>query len=162
MVSANTLLYTSIRILTSLKQFGIFVISINRINYNQLAMNFKIDTKEIFYVISLNEKMLTANMAEELISFVAEKQKEANKSLVISLQNVTEIEDGAFESIKQLHENMYEGKKSLVFCGLSPAIKKSFEQKELTEKINITPTESEAWDIVQMEEIERELDMDFV
>ena len=124
-------------------------------------MNFKIDTKEIFYVISLNEGMLTANMAEELISFVAEKQKEENKSLVISLQNVTEIEEGAFDSIIKLHENTYESKKSLVFCGLKPEIKKSFEQKGLTEKINTTPTESEAWDIVQMEEIERELDIDF-
>jgi hypothetical protein len=28
---------------------------------------------------------------------------------------------------------------------------------ELLELLNITPTESEAWDIVQMEEIEREL-----
>ena len=28
---------------------------------------------------------------------------------------------------------------------------------EIAEILNITPTESEAWDIVQMEEIEREL-----
>jgi hypothetical protein len=28
---------------------------------------------------------------------------------------------------------------------------------ELLDLMNITPTESEAWDIVQMEEIEREL-----
>jgi anti-anti-sigma factor len=124
-------------------------------------MNFKIDTKEIFYVISLNEEKLTANMAEELISFVAEKQKTENKSLVISLQNVTEIEDDAFEAIIKLHENTYQGKKSLVLCELSLELKKTFEQKGLSEKINITPTESEAWDIVQMEEIERELDIDF-
>jgi hypothetical protein len=31
------------------------------------------------------------------------------------------------------------------------------EKEELLELMNITPTESEAWDIVQMEEIEREL-----
>jgi len=30
----------------------------------------------------------------------------------------------------------------------------------LSDTINITPTESEAWDIVQMEEIERELGLD--
>jgi hypothetical protein len=40
-----------------------------------------------------------------------------------------------------------------------------FEKTELLELLNITPTESEAWDIVQMEEIERELldgdDMEF-
>ena len=32
---------------------------------------------------------------------------------------------------------------------------------ELLEIMNVTPTESEAWDIVQMEEIERELLSDF-
>ena len=36
-----------------------------------------------------------------------------------------------------------------------------FESEELLESLNFTPTESEAWDIVQMEEIERELFNDF-
>ena len=31
------------------------------------------------------------------------------------------------------------------------------DEKELLEGMNITPSESEAWDIVQMEEVEREL-----
>ena len=31
------------------------------------------------------------------------------------------------------------------------------DKKELLEVMNTTPSESEAWDIVQMEEIEREL-----
>jgi hypothetical protein len=31
------------------------------------------------------------------------------------------------------------------------------EELDLAETMNITPSESEAWDIVQMEEIEREL-----
>jgi hypothetical protein len=31
----------------------------------------------------------------------------------------------------------------------------------MLETLNYTPTESEAWDIVQMEEIERELGMEF-
>jgi anti-anti-sigma factor len=124
-------------------------------------MNFKIDTKEIFYVISLSETKLTANMAVELISFIAEKQKEEQKSVVVNMIEVTEIEDAAIDSLVSLHENLYADKHSFVLCGLSSEIKKIFGLKGLTEKINITPTESEAWDIVQMEEIERELDMDF-
>ena len=39
------------------------------------------------------------------------------------------------------------------------------EENDWLDTMNITPTESEAWDIVQMEEIERELldsdDMEF-
>ena len=56
---------------------------------------------------------------------------------------------------------MYKQKCSFVLCGLSPNVKATLTLKNLLEKINHTPTESEAWDIVQMEEIERELDMDF-
>ena len=40
---------------------------------------------------------------------------------------------------------------------MQPAVSEKLEQLELLEIMNITPTESEAWDIVQMEEIEREL-----
>ena len=37
------------------------------------------------------------------------------------------------------------------------AVEAFFEEAELLDLLNFTPTESEAWDIVQMEEIEREL-----
>jgi hypothetical protein len=40
---------------------------------------------------------------------------------------------------------------------LQPAVEEKLDQLELLEILNVTPTESEAWDIVQMEEIEREL-----
>jgi hypothetical protein len=36
-------------------------------------------------------------------------------------------------------------------------VEKSLEDNGLMEMMNVTPTESEAWDIVQMEELEREL-----
>ena len=35
------------------------------------------------------------------------------------------------------------------------------EEMDILELMNVTPTESEAWDIVQMEEIERDLMNDF-
>ena len=124
-------------------------------------MNFKIDTKEIFNVISINEEVLTANMAVDLISLIAEKQKEANKSLIIQLEAVNDIEEAAIESLVQIHERMYKQKSSFVLCGLSSNVKAALNKRDLLEKINNTPTESEAWDIVQMEEIERELDIDF-
>jgi hypothetical protein len=35
-------------------------------------------------------------------------------------------------------------------------VEEFLDQNDLLEMMNITPTQSEAWDIVQMEEIERE------
>jgi hypothetical protein len=40
---------------------------------------------------------------------------------------------------------------------MQPGVKALFKEEGLLDLINHTPTESEAWDIVQMEEIEREL-----
>jgi len=122
-------------------------------------MKVKIDTKEIFHVISIEETNLTANMAEELMELVAKKQEEENKSLVINFIGVESIDDSIAALLQQLHEKTYAQKMSLVICGLSSAVKNKFQELDLLDTINITPTESEAWDIVQMEEIERELDL---
>jgi len=120
----------------------------------------KIDTKEIFHVISIEETNLTANMAEEMMELIAKKQEEENKSLVINLLGVEALDDKIAASFQQLHENTYAQNKSMVVCGLSPEVKNTFQEHGLSDTINITPTESEAWDIVQMEEIERELGLD--
>jgi hypothetical protein len=52
-----------------------------------------------------------------------------------------------------------------VVCAISDALFDILDKTDYAELLNMTPTESEAWDIVQMEEIERELldsdDMEF-
>ena len=40
---------------------------------------------------------------------------------------------------------------------VQPQVEEFLDKDQLLEMMNITPTESEAWDIIQMEEIEREL-----
>ena len=123
-------------------------------------IKFKIDTKEIFHVISIEETNLTANMAEDLMELVAKKQEEENKSLVFNLEGVFSMDDKIADCFQSLHENCYANNMSMVVCGLSPSVKNIFQEHGLSDSINITPTESEAWDIVQMEEIERELGLD--
>jgi anti-anti-sigma factor len=124
-------------------------------------MKFKIDTKETFYVIYLNTSEFTAKLAEELLTEVTKSQLVMTKSLVLNLEKVTEIEKDAIKALDSLYEETVANKKSFVLCCMAPTIKESFSTANLLEKINHTPTESEAWDIVQMEEIERELDIDF-
>ena len=124
-------------------------------------MNVKIDTKEIFYVISITEEKLTANMSVELIKRVTEKQKEANKSIILDFTALAEIDKDAIDLLVKWHEKIYQDKKSLVIFGLSNSVKSGLDEAGLLELVNHTPTESEAWDIVQMEEIVRELDTDF-
>lgn len=120
----------------------------------------KIDTKEIFHVICIEETVLTANMAEKLDELVAKLQTDDEKSLVIDLKNVEQIDISVPENFIDLHNKTYGKSKSLVFCHVHAAVKQVIDANTEPESLNITPTESEAWDIVQMEEIERELDMD--
>ena len=120
-------------------------------------MKVKIDTKEKFYVLTLNEPIFTAILAADLAQLATKFLQERIKNLVLNLSEVESIEDAAAEELTVLQQQFYEKSASFVICGVKPAVEQKLEQLELMEVMNITPTESEAWDIVQMEEIEREL-----
>ena len=120
-------------------------------------MKVKIDTKEIFYVLTLNEPIFTANIAADLSQIATKFLQEKIKNLVLNLSHVDAIEDTAANELSALQQQFYEQSASFVICGLTPLVEQKLEQLELLEVMNITPSESEAWDIVQMEEIEREL-----
>ena len=73
------------------------------------------------------------------------------------MKNISEIETEAADTIAGLQQKFYEENHSFVICEINEKIETQFEKLDLLDYLNITPTESEAWDIVQMEEIEREL-----
>lgn len=125
-------------------------------------MNVKIDTKEIFHVISLLDKDLTANMSASLQAIITKTQAEEEKSLILDFSAVNSMDEAFAQSLVGLSYKLYANKKSFVICSFNETIKLLLVTLGLLEKLNTTPTESEAWDIVQMEEIERELDSDFL
>ncbi|HEX6915207.1 MAG TPA: STAS domain-containing protein [Chitinophagaceae bacterium] len=120
-------------------------------------MRVKFDTKEKFTVITPDESVITANMSEALRQACEERLAGMPKSVVLNLQPVNMIEDEAATTIAQVQQKFYEASSSFVVCGMNNNLEQAFEKLELLEFLNYTPTESEAWDIVQMEEIEREL-----
>lgn len=120
-------------------------------------MKVKIDTKEIFHVIRLNESELSANMTEQLRLNLLTFLESKTKNVVLNLEDIKVIEDAAAEMLVNLQQKFYESEASFVICGLQPEVEAKLDSSSLLELMNVTPTESEAWDIVQMEEIEREL-----
>ena len=54
-------------------------------------------------------------------------------------------------------QKFYDNNASFVICEMQKPVEEFLDSVNLLEMINSTPTESEASDIVQMEEIEREL-----
>ncbi|MDX2048370.1 MAG: STAS domain-containing protein [Chitinophagaceae bacterium] len=120
-------------------------------------MNVKIDTREKFHVITITEPQIAANMTEELTALFNKCIQNPVKNIILNLQEVTVLEIPAAEAILAAQQNAYENNQSFVVCQVQPAVEEALDKAELLELMNTTPTESEAWDIVQMEEIEREL-----
>ena len=124
-------------------------------------MDVKIDTKEIFHVISILDSEATANMSASFLDIIAKKQEQDSKSLILNISNLINIDEEFGQTLVKLSSSFYSEKKSFVICNMSEPVKNLLSKLDLLNQLNTTPTESEAWDIVQMEEIERELDADF-
>ena len=120
-------------------------------------MNVKIDTKEKFTVITPEEEQLSANMTEELKNLLLPYIQKDIPHIVFNMHVVQSIDEQSGESIATIQQQFYEHNCSFVICNLQGPVEKMLDEKELLEVMNFTPTESEAWDIVQMEEVEREL-----
>jgi len=120
-------------------------------------MKIKIDTREKFYAITINEPTLAANMTAELDECLDKAQQNGAKNVVLNLKDIKNIDNAAAEHLVKTQQNFYERDTSFVVCELSPELEKVLDESGLLELMNTTPTESEAADIVQMEEIEREL-----
>lgn len=123
-------------------------------------MKLKIDTKEKFTVLTPEESFISANMTEDFESICGNASYKI-PHIVVNMKMVEIIDEEAAEKFSQIQKQFYEKNKSMVICELQKEVEKVFVKLELIDLMNITPTESEAWDILQMEEIERELLNDF-
>ena len=120
-------------------------------------MQVKIDTKEKFHAITINESNLAANMTADLEQRLSPFLEKDVKNVVLILKDTQNIDDAAAECLVRIQQSFYDAGSSFVICELTSEVEKNLESSGLLELMNVTPTESEAWDIVQMEELEREL-----
>jgi anti-anti-sigma factor len=119
-------------------------------------MHVKTDTKEKFHVITLPGPFISASMTDDMQSSLLPFLQNAVKNVVLKLDDVEQIDLSCAETLVSLQQQFYEQSASFVICGLQKSVEEFLDKNELLEMMNVTPTESEAWDIVQMEEIERE------
>jgi anti-anti-sigma factor len=120
-------------------------------------MEVKIDTKEKFTVVTPMMPSISDNIAADLANTCMAYLQNDVKNIILNLESVSSFEVKAAERIASLQQQFQSHHASFVLCCLWPTVAGLFEKTGLSETLNITPTESEAWDIVQMEEIEREL-----
>jgi anti-anti-sigma factor len=119
-------------------------------------MNVKTDTKEKFHVITVTGPSLSATMTDELGDCLLPYLQNDVKNLVLILKDIESIDLALAEKLVYIQQKFYENNASFVICELQKPVEEFLDKNDLLEMMNVTPTESEAWDIVQMEEIERE------
>jgi len=120
-------------------------------------MEVKIDTKEKFHVITLLQPELSATMTGEFSDRLLSFLQSDIKNIVLNLKELHSIDNISAENLVKVQQKFYESNASFVVCALQPQVEDFLDKDQLLEMMNITPSESEAWDIIQMEEIEREL-----
>ncbi len=121
-----------------------------------MMMNVKIDTKDRFSVLHVEEKTLTANMAEQLVASIRQCGQKDVRNIILDLDRVSSMDTEIATLILQEQQQSYEMQHSFVICCLQKEIEHWLDKEDMLELMNVTRTESEAWDIVQLEEIERE------
>jgi anti-anti-sigma factor len=120
-------------------------------------MQVKTDTKEKFHVVTLPGPALSAEMTDELAACLLPFLQNDIKNLVVLMKDLEFVDITAAEKLVYIQQKFYENNASFVICGLQQQVEEFLDKNELLEMMNVTPTESEAWDIVQMEEMEREM-----
>ena len=124
-------------------------------------MDVKIDTKEKFSVITPNFNFNSANMSDELTELMKTYIVKDIPHLILNMKNVEQADLNSLTRIAELQASFYNDNFSFVICEMKESMIQILEEADLIDTMNITPTESEAWDIVQMEEMEREMLNDF-
>ncbi len=120
-------------------------------------MNVKIDTKEKFTVITPQETHLPVNMTEEMSNLLLSYLQKDIPHVILNMEQVQTIDEMIAENVAGIQQQFYEKNCSFVICSLQKQVEQLLQDKDLFESMNRTRSESEAWDILQMEEIEREL-----
>lgn len=120
-------------------------------------MDVKLNTKEAFTVITPSESHLAANMAEEFANVLHRMATAECPHAVLDMQFVQTMDTEIADLLAAHAAQCLEQGTSFVICSVQPAVMAEIKALDLTDLLNITPTESEAWDIIHMEAIEREL-----
>jgi anti-anti-sigma factor len=121
-------------------------------------MKVKIDTKEKYHVITIQEPGLSAIMTEAIQNGLLTYLQNPTKNVILVIKDIQFIEDAAARTLINVQQQFYEMNASFVICDIQPEVLRALEESNHLELMNIVPTESEAGDIVYMEEIERELE----
>ncbi len=120
-------------------------------------MDFKIDTRDTFSVITPVAASITVNLTGALRAEMEKVRQSGSRHFIIDLQNCTSIDKDAIEKLIAIHEECYAMDTSLVFTGTGGQVIAALKEEEADMILNVAPKMIEAVDIISMEILERDL-----
>lgn len=120
-------------------------------------MEFKIDTKETFAIISPIVALLNEHNVQELAQKCNDVRQNGSANIIVSLSQVPQMEAAVPAILEELHHMSYNNEESLVFTEYTSDVLKVMKQSESDLILNLAPRMQEAIDIISMEILERDL-----
>lgn len=126
-------------------------------NNNYIKMEFKIDTKPTYTVITPETGDLSVKLAEEIRQKVKEATETNGHNFVIDLEHIENMDMASGNELLELHNALYNNGCSLVFTSINESILNTMKKGQYHLSLNLAPTMIEAIDIISMEVLERDL-----
>jgi len=121
-------------------------------------MKFKVETKEKYSLISSELEKLDAQHAPDLKSELVVLNKNGVKDIIIDLKGTRYCDSSGLSAILVANRLCKGEGGTFVLTGLEPAVAKLVSISQLDTVLNITPTLSEAEDLLYMEQVSKDLE----
>ncbi len=120
-------------------------------------MNFEVKNEEKYTLITTKVEKLDSLNAPDLKSELVVINKNGIRNLIINLEHTRYCDSSGLSAILVGNRLCKNSGGTFVVTGLQVSVKKLISISQLESVLNITPTVSEAVDLIMMEEVERDL-----
>ncbi len=123
-------------------------------------MNFTIEDKGRYTLVTSNVEKLDTSCAPELKSELVYLNKTNVRNVIIDLAATRYCDSSGLSALLVANRLCKSVNGSLVVCGLQEPVQKLVQISQLESVLSITPTAAEAVDLLYMEEIEKDINKD--
>ncbi|MDX9751215.1 MAG: STAS domain-containing protein [Flavobacteriales bacterium] len=123
-------------------------------------MNFTIEDKGRYTLVTGQVEKLDTTCAPELKSELVYLNKTGVRNVIIDLSATRYCDSSGLSALLVANRLCKGVNGSLVVCGLQEPVQKLVQISQLESVLSITPSVSEAVDLLYMEEIEKDVDKD--
>ncbi|MBS1546963.1 MAG: STAS domain-containing protein [Bacteroidetes bacterium] len=120
-------------------------------------MNFTIDSKDKYTLVTAHVDKLDTTCAPELKSELVYLNKTGVRNVIINMAKTRYCDSSGLSSLLVANRLCKGVNGTLVICGLQEPVMKLVQISQLESVLSITPTEAEAVDLLYMEEMEKDV-----